>query len=185
MYSNDLFNRLNGSGKQMTLVIAIGKVCAGAVAVVFMKFIGRKVNLTFSPLVQGLALLLIIISIREVIPVLAYIGLLMFILCYAIGFGGSTTAYITEILPPKGTSIALSFVWLFSAGQGKLLPLLATSVGDEALLGAFTIEYLDKRNMTAALNAMKSYIGSVALASVVEIVIAVSMVFLFAWQAFF
>ena len=139
MYSNDLFNRLNGSGKQMTLVIAIGKVCAGAVAVVFMKFIGRKVNLTFSPLVQGLALLLIIISIREVIPVLAYIGLLMFILCYAIGFGGSTTAYITEILPPKGTSIALSFVWLFSAGQGKLLPLLATSVGDEALLGAFTV----------------------------------------------
>ena len=139
MYSNDLFNRLNGTGKQMTLVIAIAKIVAGAVAVVFMKCFGRKKNLTFAPLVQCLALLMVIVSIRQVVPVLAYVGLVFFMLCYAIGFGGSTAAYITEILPPKGTSIALSFVWLFGAGQGKVLPLLASSLGDEALLGAFAV----------------------------------------------
>ena len=60
--------------------------------------------------------------------------------------------------------------------------LIGATIG--ALVGAFVVEYLDKRDTTAAFTAMKSYIGSVALASIVEIVIAMTMVFIFAWQAF-
>jgi uncharacterized protein YqgC (DUF456 family) len=66
------------------------------------------------------------------------------------------------------------------------VPILGSLIGATigALLGAFAIEYLDKRDMNAALKAMKSYIGSVALASVVEIMVAMTMVFIFVWQAF-
>lgn len=60
--------------------------------------------------------------------------------------------------------------------------LIGATIG--ALLGAFAVEYIDKRNVNAALNAMKSYLGSVALASVVEIMIAMTMVAIFVWQAF-
>ena len=44
IYSNDLFNRLSGKGKQATLAIAIAKVVGGGLAVVFMKNFGRKFN---------------------------------------------------------------------------------------------------------------------------------------------
>ena len=139
LYSTDLFNRINGTGKQMTFTIALTKLCAGIVAVFCMKFFGRKTNLTVSPLIQCIALILIITSITLSIPVLAYFGVVTFMLFYAIGFGGSTTNYITEIVPPKGASIGYSIIWLFSAGLGKILPFLSGFMGDESLLISFAI----------------------------------------------
>lgn len=60
--------------------------------------------------------------------------------------------------------------------------LIGATIG--ALAGAFAIEYYDKRDVNAAVNTMKSYLGSVALAAAVEIMISLSMVFIFVWQAF-
>lgn len=68
-----------------------------------------------------------------------------------------------------------------------MIPVLGTLVG--ALVGAlaamYALEYLDKRDARAALRAMGAYAGSMAVAAAVEIVLAVAMIALFAWQAFF
>lgn len=53
-----------------------------------------------------------------------------------------------------------------------------------ALAGSFVVEYLNTRDTQAALTAMRAYVGSMLLASLLEVIIAVSMVGLFVWQAF-
>lgn len=66
------------------------------------------------------------------------------------------------------------------------VPILGSLIG--ALLGAvggaFAVEYLEKRDTGAAFTAIKAYLGSMLLASVVEVMIALTMVFIFVWQAF-
>lgn len=66
------------------------------------------------------------------------------------------------------------------------VPILGSLIGAMlgAMLGALVVEYFGTRNWSRAFSAMKTYIGSVALASIVEIMIALMMVFVFAWQAF-
>lgn len=67
-----------------------------------------------------------------------------------------------------------------------VVPLLGSLVGAVigALVGTFVVEYLNTRDSKAALTAMRAYTGSMLLASVLEVIIAVVMVSLFAWQAF-
>lgn len=66
------------------------------------------------------------------------------------------------------------------------VPILGSLIGAliGAVAGAFVVEYLAKRDSSAAFTAMKAYLGSMLLASVVEVMIALSMVFIFVWQAF-
>jgi hypothetical protein len=49
----------------------------------------------------------------------------------------------------------------------------------------YLLEYQDKKDSRAALRAMGAYAGSMAAAAIVEIGLAVAMIALFAWQAFF
>jgi uncharacterized protein YqgC (DUF456 family) len=68
-----------------------------------------------------------------------------------------------------------------------VIPVLGTLFG--ALIGAlgamYALEYMEKRDSRAALRAMGAYAGSMAVAAVVEIALALAMIALFAWQAFF
>jgi uncharacterized protein YqgC (DUF456 family) len=67
-----------------------------------------------------------------------------------------------------------------------LLPIIGSLVGAilGAVAGAFAVEYWNTRNSQQAFVAVRAYIGSVLLASLVEIAIAVSMIGIFAWSAF-
>lgn len=67
-----------------------------------------------------------------------------------------------------------------------LVPIIGSLVGAilGALAGTFLVEYSATHSSEAALRAMKAYIGSMALAAGVEILITVAMVSIFAWQAF-
>lgn len=68
-----------------------------------------------------------------------------------------------------------------------VIPVLGTLVG--ALIGAlgamYLLEYQDKKDSRAALRAMGAYAGSMAAAAILEMGLAVAMIALFAWQAFF
>lgn len=67
------------------------------------------------------------------------------------------------------------------------IPIVGTMVGAAigAMAGAFFVEYLNTRDVAAAWRALKAYLGSMVLSSLLEIAIALFMVALFAWQAFF
>jgi uncharacterized protein len=66
------------------------------------------------------------------------------------------------------------------------VPILGTVIG--AILGAvagmWAIEYLDKRNTGAATSAVGAYISSLIVAALVEMTLALTMIAIFAWQAF-
>lgn len=90
--------------------------------------------------------------------------------------GASWKAIFGSIVGGLVGGIALS--GLFPVAGSLLGALLG------AVLGAFAVEYWNTRNPQTAFVAVRAYIGSVLLASLVEIAISVTMVGLFAWQAF-
>lgn len=67
-----------------------------------------------------------------------------------------------------------------------LVPVVGSLVGAlvGALAGTFAVEYFNTRSTEAAFNAMRAYVGSMIVASILEVITAVIMVSLFAWQAF-
>ena len=66
------------------------------------------------------------------------------------------------------------------------LPVLGTVLG--AILGAmggmWLVEYWDKGNARAATTAVQAYISSIIVAAILEMVLALIMIAIFAWQAF-
>lgn len=75
---------------------------------------------------------------------------------------------------------------LVGAGLLSALPILGTILGAiiGAILGMWLVEYWDKGNKTAATTAVQAYVASVIFAAILEMVIALTMVGIFAWQAF-
>jgi len=67
-----------------------------------------------------------------------------------------------------------------------IVPIIGSLVG--ALLGALSGMYLMEYNITrsseAAVRAMKAYLGSMALAALLDMIITIAMISIFAWQAF-
>lgn len=65
------------------------------------------------------------------------------------------------------------------------IPIIGTLFGAlvGAMLGMLAVEWFDKRNLHQALRATWGYLVSSLLASALEIVIAVAMVGIFVWQA--
>jgi hypothetical protein len=90
--------------------------------------------------------------------------------------GTSWKAFIAAIVGGIGGGLLLS----------GIAPVIGSLVGAAlgALAGVFAVEWWDKRDRRAAWAAVRAYTGSMILAAIVEIVIAVAMVSLFAWQAF-
>jgi hypothetical protein len=46
------------------------------------------------------------------------------------------------------------------------------------------VEYLDKRNAAAARSAVRAYLGSMAIAALLETTIAIIMIAVFIWRAY-
>lgn len=75
---------------------------------------------------------------------------------------------------------------LVGAALLSALPILGTILGAilGAILGMWLVEYWDKGNKTAATTAVQAYVASVIFAAILEMIIALTMVGIFAWQAF-
>ena len=67
------------------------------------------------------------------------------------------------------------------------IPVLGTILGAAAgaMIGMWLSEYLDKRDWTAALRAVRAYVASMALSAALELALSLTMLGIFVWQAFF
>lgn len=67
------------------------------------------------------------------------------------------------------------------------LPIVGTLFGAilGALLGTIVVTFLEQRNHRKALSAGKNYLFGCAVSSLVEIILSVLMLVIFAWRAFF
>jgi uncharacterized protein len=75
---------------------------------------------------------------------------------------------------------------LVGAGLLSALPILGTILGAilGAMLGMWLVEYWDKGSKGAATAAVQAYVSSMIFAAILEMMIALVMVSIFAWQAF-
>lgn len=66
------------------------------------------------------------------------------------------------------------------------IPILGTLLGAAAgaVVGMWTVEYWDKRDYAAALRAVRAYVTSMALAAGIELMLSITMLTIFVWQAF-
>ena len=67
------------------------------------------------------------------------------------------------------------------------LPVIGTIFGAliGALLGMLGMELIDKHNLRAALTAVRAYVGASLLSTLFEVTVALLMVGIFVWQAWF
>ena len=112
-----------------------------------------------------------------VLALLAWVSDLILNLVIGRRAGASWKAFVAAIVGGIGGGLLLS----------GLAPVVGSLIGAAlgALAGVFVVEWWDKRDRRAAWAAVRAYTGSMFLAAIVEVVIAVAMVSLFAWQAFF
>jgi uncharacterized protein YqgC (DUF456 family) len=89
--------------------------------------------------------------------------------------GASWKAIGGAILGGLGGSLLLSAVPVLGTVLGAILG---------ALLGMWAVEYWDKGSAEAATNAVRAYLASMVLAALLEMTLALTMIALFAWQAF-
>lgn len=70
---------------------------------------------------------------------------------------------------------------------GGLIPIIGTILATiaGAITGIVAIQYLETRNWSRAMQASRGYIIGFLISSAVEILLALLMIALFAWQAFF
>jgi uncharacterized protein YqgC (DUF456 family) len=61
--------------------------------------------------------------------------------------------------------------------------LVATVLG--AVAGMVAMEFFDKRDLRVALKSTQGYLVGVLASSLLEAILAIAMILIFAWQAFF
>jgi MFS family permease len=91
----------------------------------FLKKFGRKTNLVFGIFVQGLMFWGMGMMYYYSWWGLLYPAAIIFILSFSLGMGGTSYAYIVEILPPIGVGLAMTCQWVFTAMIGYFIPTLA------------------------------------------------------------
>ena len=139
VYSKDLFDKMSNSGTMVTFCLAIAKFMGGGIVVLFVKYFGRKKNIVFGTLAQGIGICIILVSLWLTLPILACIGIMVFITGFQIGSGGCCYLFSAEILPPIGVSVATSGLWILDIITMKITPHASQRYGDNVCVGFFCL----------------------------------------------
>ena len=121
----------------MTLVIGLSNFLGGFIAMALIGRKGRKFNFVWGSLVQSACLFLLVIGTKlKFFPLLAAAAC-GYIIAFAVGLGGSYSAYLCEILPPVGVGVAMTVQWVLTAMVGQFTPTISTWLGESAVLMIF------------------------------------------------
>ena len=136
-YSTAIFDSINGSGKTMTLVIGIANFLGGFIAMALVSRFGRKFNIVWACLLQAISLGVLLIGIQTKQFILLASAACVYITAFAIGLGGTYTAYLCEILPPSGVGLAVAIQWILTSAIAQGTPILNKTFGQFPLLSFF------------------------------------------------
>lgn len=137
-YSTELFKEL-GKDKVMTIVIGLANFGGSFIATAVISRLGRKFNIVVGSLFQGVGMLLLFIGFQMKEFSLLAAAVVIYMLAFAIGLGGSQMAYLSEILTPKGISFACGMQWIMTAAIAQSLLTLKSLFGATALILFFTV----------------------------------------------
>lgn len=138
-YSTVIFDSISGNGKIVTLVVGLVNV-GGTFISVFTTFkLGRKPNLLIGCVGEAVGWILFLIGLSYLNVGFIYAAVVIYMLFYSIGLGGSQALYISEVLPPAGVGLALGVQWAFIGITGLTFPFLIKAVGPIAMASFFLI----------------------------------------------
>ena len=138
IYSTALFDTVKeGYGKTITLVVGLSNFGGVFLTIYLIGKMGRKFNLITGLFFQAVAMLVLLIGYLVSSLWVMIVGVVLFMAAFSVGVGGTLTAYVGEILPPKGVGLALGVQWLFSGIIGFALPLIYGKTGIVPLIAFF------------------------------------------------
>ena len=150
-YSNNLFSDLNANVKVMTLIVGLNNFIGSILVILLIGSMGRKFNLVVGPIAQGIAMFILYIGNEAQELWILAVATCLYMIMFAIGLGGTLTAYVGEILPPIGVGVAFAVQWIMTALIGQFVPNLVSLLsaprlvlvfGVMCILLAFGLDYL-------------------------------------------
>lgn len=116
-FSRDFFEKVSQNGGTMAFVIGAANIFGALLGLKFINYFGRKANMQFGVLVQGLSFLAIYYSIhfQHFIYIIPPIAVSLYMASFAQGMGATMVSFLTEILPPQG--VGYSFIVQFIASS--------------------------------------------------------------------
>jgi len=125
-YSTTIFDELDGSGTAVSIILSIAKVVGAALGIVLVGKLGRRMNLQLGIIAQFIAFSVMVIAMYYKYSLVLKICIALYMLGFAIGLGGVTTLFCSEIVPAVGVGISAVFFWISASLVGKICPILVT-----------------------------------------------------------
>ena len=138
-YSTRLFDEIGGYGQTITLVVGLCNFLGSVCVIYLIGKMGRKFNLVVGPMFQAVGMVGLYFGYLQKEFWILVASVIIYMIPYAIGLGGTLTAYVGEILPPLGVGIAFAVQWLMTALVGQFMPRLITEFGPGKLIIFFAV----------------------------------------------
>ena len=139
-YSTVIFDEIKeGYGKTMALMIGIANVVGSLMAIYLIEKAGRKFNLVGGVFIEAISWFVLYIGYHYKTLWVLIVACMAYMIAFAIGLGGTETAYISEILPPLGVGLSLGLQWFMNALIGIVVPILVKAVGGSSIILFFGI----------------------------------------------
>lgn len=138
-FSRDFFQRVSQNGGAMAFVIGAANIIGALLGLKFINYFGRKANMQFGVLVQGLSFLAIYGSIKfnYFILVIPPIAVSVYMASFAQGMGATLVSFLTEILPPAGVGYSFIVQYIVSSVIAGFSQQLVSLIGCENIILLF------------------------------------------------
>ena len=138
-FSTQLFNDISGNGPVMTMVIGASNVLGAIVGIFTISKFGRRCNMMAGSLMQAVAFGMLLIGMSNNILIILYPAVVIYMIFFAMGNGGTVPVFCAEIIPPTGIGLTNALQWMFASLVGKLVPLAMPVFGPKGLILFFII----------------------------------------------
>lgn len=138
-YSVQIFDKQSNNGSTINMLLQTGNLVGSIIALYTVQIFGRKFNFLFGIFSQCIAYILLAIGFIYNYNIFLYIAIILFIVGYAIGLGGTLYVYVSEILPPIGIAFVIFSQWVFVAFIGKFIPDIVDQFGTIAVSFGFAV----------------------------------------------
>ena len=138
-FSTTFFDNVSGNGKTVTLLVSVFNLFGTFVGIYAVNNFPIMAGMKYGVMLQGGLLVLLYFSIQIQAFWIGPVIVGCYMIASAGGISGLIGLYITEILPPKGISLAIALGWLLIAAIGKLSMIGVQIFGGNNMLLIFAI----------------------------------------------
>lgn len=105
-YTKNFFDEVSNNGATMNLLLGVMNILGGFLGVPLIASFGRRFNLISSCMFMSVAMALLAWGVSTSSQYICMVAVMMYMLNFAYGLGGTLSVYIAEIVPPLGVGIA-------------------------------------------------------------------------------